>query len=166
MRLIKLAFLSFIIFFAIITAMSLLIPSQVRISRAINLGTTDSVLFLLTKPDQWSRWHPAFQVKDAAALLQQHKISITPLFKTDSVITMQWQQAHKTPVLNSWQIHHVASSDSVTLQWYMDFRLRWYPWQKFSSLFYENTYGTMMEQGLHNIKNIVQAERQKQHMGF
>jgi hypothetical protein len=34
----------------------------------------------------------------------------------------------------------------------MDFRLSWYPWEKFSSLFYEKTYGTMMETGLLNFK--------------
>jgi hypothetical protein len=34
----------------------------------------------------------------------------------------------------------------------MDFRLRWYPWQKFGSLLYEDTYGTMMQQGLQKLK--------------
>jgi hypothetical protein len=34
----------------------------------------------------------------------------------------------------------------------MDFQLAWYPWQKFSSLFYERTYGAMMERGLANFK--------------
>lgn len=155
MRLIKLAFLSLIIFFAIITAMSLLIPSQVRISRAINLANADSLLFLIDDQDQWPRWHPAFRVQNAGEL-QQHKISISPLMKTDSLIVMQWKQAGKAPVLNGWRIHRFNPSDSVTLQWYMDFRLRWYPWQKFSSLFYEKTYGTFMEQGLQNIKGLVQ----------
>jgi hypothetical protein len=35
----------------------------------------------------------------------------------------------------------------------MDFKLPWYPWQKFGSLFYENTYGQMMQNGLANSKN-------------
>ena len=39
MRLIKLAFLSFIILFLIVTAMSLMIPGHVRISRAVNPTT-------------------------------------------------------------------------------------------------------------------------------
>lgn len=156
MRLIKLAFLSLVVFFGIITAMSLLIPSQVRISRAINLSTGDSVLFLVSNMDQWPRWHPAFQIQNAAKLLQQHKILITPLLKTDSLVRMQWRQTDRSPVENSWQLHRFAASDSITLQWYMDFKLQWYPWQKFSSLFYEKTYGTMMEQGLQNLKGLVQ----------
>jgi hypothetical protein len=37
----------------------------------------------------------------------------------------------------------------------MDFDLKWYPWQKIGSLFYESNYGAMMEQGLHNIKEAI-----------
>jgi hypothetical protein len=155
MRLIKLALLSFIVFFLIITAMSLLIPSHVRISRAINLKKeTDSVRFWVSDTEQWQRWHPAFQGASAANTLAANGISITPVTENDSLVQLRWQQQGRRPVLNSWQIHRFAYTDSVTLQWYMDFHLRWYPWQKFSSLFYEDTYGKMMEQGLANISEM------------
>jgi hypothetical protein len=155
MRLIKLALISMVVFFSLITAMSLLIPSHVRISRAINISrSTDSSLYLIKSLDQWPRWHPAFQLQNATAIMKKHHISIIPVQQTDTLITMHWKQAGKPPVLNSWQVHRFATSDSATLQWYMDFQLPWYPWQKFSSLFYERTYGTMIEQGLRNIKRI------------
>ncbi|HVE60520.1 MAG TPA: hypothetical protein VNA26_01785 [Chitinophagaceae bacterium] len=38
----------------------------------------------------------------------------------------------------------------------MDFHLKWYPWQKFSSLLYEERYGTMMQNGLTNLKEITE----------
>ena len=69
----------------------------------------------------------------------------------DEVIFSQ-QQSNKKPVINGFQTYTYAGSDSLTLQWYMDIRLGWFPWQKFSSLFFESTYGTMMEQGLGNLK--------------
>lgn len=159
MRLLKLAFLSFVVFFGIITAMSLLIPSHIRISKAVNISSDlDSVFYLVINQAQWPRWHPAFQLQNIDSLLHKNKITIIPVLKRDSLITVNWQQSGKKPVANSWQLHRFAKSDSVVLQWYMDFRLEWYPWQKFSSLFYEKTYGTMMEQGLQNIKNIVQLK--------
>ncbi|HUQ97447.1 MAG TPA: hypothetical protein VM010_07270 [Chitinophagaceae bacterium] len=160
MRIIKLAFLSFLVFFGLILGMSLLIPSHIRISKAINISQKkDSIFFLIANRDQWPRWHPAFQVPNSDSLLKQNKISITQSVRTDSLITVNWQQQGKAPVRNSWQLHRVAAADSVTLQWYMDFQLPWYPWQKFSSLFYEKTYGTMMEQGLQQIKNNVEKEQ-------
>jgi hypothetical protein len=41
----------------------------------------------------------------------------------------------------------------------MDFRLRWYPWEKFSSLLFEKSYGLTMEKGLNNIKKLSEADR-------
>jgi len=159
MRVVKLAFLSFVILFVLITAISAFIPAHVRISKAIDItGNKDSLLHLISNRDQWVRWHPAFQMANSDSLFQKAKIVITPVLQTDSLITMNWQQPGKAPVVNGWQFHRFPSSHTVTLQWFMDFRLPWYPWQKFSSLFYEKTYGLMMDRGLQNIKNIVQEK--------
>ena len=157
MRLVKLAVLSLVVLFCVLTAMSLLIPSHVRISRAINLhASAEGIFHLIDNPDQWPQWYPAFQKQNATALLQQHQVHITTMMKTDTLRTMRWQQAGKRPVINGWHLHRFTAPDSATLQWYMDFQLSWYPWQKFSSLFYEKTYGTMMEQGLQNIKRLAE----------
>ena len=70
---------------------------------------------------------------------------------------MQLQQGNKDAVINGWKIYEYQGVDSLTLQWYMDFHLQWYPWKKFGSLFYENTYGVMMQEGLTNIKGVVEG---------
>jgi hypothetical protein len=157
MRLIKLFLLSLLFFFILLTAMSLLVPGHIRLSKAINIGQpADSIFHLIRNRDEWKQWHPAFSMAGADSLLAIHGVRIVPVRQTDTLIQVQWQQRGKNPVLNSWQLHRFPASDSITVQWYMDFRLQWYPWQKFSSLFYENTYGNMMEQGLKNIKIITE----------
>ena len=158
MRLIKLVVASAAVFFSLITAMSLLVPSRVRLSRATNMATADSALFLVATHSQWPRWHPALQISNEEGLPQQRSFTRNTIETNDSTVRVEWIQPGKAPVLNGWKLYRFAASDSVTLQWYMDFRLRWYPWEKFSSLFYEKTYVTMMEQGLQNIKQIVQKE--------
>ena len=157
MRLLKLALISFIVFFGIITAMSLAIPSNIRISKAINVkGDATTIFPLITDRQAWPRWHPAFKGGNIDSLLQQNKITLTPLLSNDSVVTVQWQQEGNRPVINGWQLHQFAGADSSTLQWYMDLSLPWYPWHKFGSLFYEKTYGVMMEEGLSNLKEAAQ----------
>lgn len=132
------------------TAISLFIPSHVRISKAINLHAAGApVLALVADTTQWPQWHPAFIPNDSVRF---PAITITKTAQSDSEVVMQLRQNGKTPVTNGWRLYSHAGSDSLTLQWYMDFHLKWYPWQKFGALFYENTYGTMMEQGLANIK--------------
>lgn len=155
MRLIKLAFISMVFLFIVVTAISLLIPSHIRISKAINIyGEKDKIFALIGDTAKWKLWHPAFIANDSVP--EFPAIHIVRKFQNDSEIVMHLQQAGKPRVINGWKIYQHNRVDSLALQWYMDFYLKWYPWKKFGSLFYENTYGVMMEQGLDNIKTQIQ----------
>lgn len=149
MRIIKLIILSFIVLFLVVTAISLLIPSHIRLSKATNIGPSkDSIFALIKEENRWPQWHPAFRND---SLRRAAGIQVKPVEQNDSELVFQVQQPGRRPVVNGWKVY-TTSPDSLTLQWYMDFHLKWYPWEKFGSLFYENTYGVMMEQGLSNLK--------------
>jgi hypothetical protein len=150
-KIIKLALISFVLIFGLLTAISLLIPSRVRISKAIDLhAPIDSVRTLITDTTQWKTWHPAY----SGGRQQQATIGFNTI--TDSLITATISSPGKNSLLNGWQFYSHQERESYTLQWYIDFKLRWYPWEKFGSLFYEATYGKMIEQGLSNIKKHTQ----------
>ena len=153
MRFIKLAIISFVLIFGLLTAISLLIPSRVRISKAIDLqAPRDSVRNLITDTVAWRAWHPAYlDNRPQAAAIAINTIS-------DSLITATISSPGKNSLFNGWQFYTHGESSTYTLQWYIDFQLRWYPWEKFGSLFYEATYGRMIEQGLSNIKKEVQSQ--------
>lgn len=147
MRLIKLALISFVFFGLLLTLMSLLVPSSVRISKAINLAPSDSnALELVRNEAYWQQWHPAFSA--GMATTQQ----VVPVSETDTLVVRDLVGRGPHPVRNSWELHRFGATDSLTLQWYMDFKMSWLPWHKFSSLFYEGTYGRMMQVGLENLK--------------
>jgi len=148
MRIIKLGVISFVVIFLIITLISFLFPSQIRISRATNLPNQRDSIFSLLKNE--SVWHPAYL--DSATSVQMGQLNRTLVEETDSTLVYTLQQSGRKKVNSGWQLYGSPASDSLTLQWYMDFRLSWYPWEKFSSLFYEQTYGAMMERGLYNLK--------------
>ncbi|MBO9682638.1 MAG: hypothetical protein J7502_08230 [Flavisolibacter sp.] len=153
MRLIKLALISVLLLFFVVTAISLLIPSQIRISKAINIHSSeDSIFALIRDTAKWKQWHPAFIPNDSAPKFPA--IHIAQKSESDSEIIMHLQQSGKPEVVNGWKIYRYPHVDSLTLQWYMDFNLKWYPWQKFGSMFYEKTYGAMMEKGLENIREL------------
>jgi hypothetical protein len=154
MRLIKLALISFVFLFLVVTGISLFIPSHIRISRATNLlADKDSIFILITDSSRWKNWNPIFQPNGK---IQPGSIQLERLEQSDSIVRIEYSQAGRRPLMNSWQLHEYTHTDSVTLQWYMDFNLKWYPWEKFRSLFYEKTYGSMMETGLNNIKTRVE----------
>jgi hypothetical protein len=151
MRIIKLGIISFVIIFGIITLISLLFPSHIRLSKATNVPNKRDSIFALLKNEK--AWHPVYS--DSASSVQMNQIQRTTVEQTDSTLIIQLQQPGRKPVINGWQIYGTPASDSLTIQWYMDFQLSWYPWEKFSSLFYERTYGAMMEQGLSNLKRVL-----------
>lgn len=139
----------------VVTAISLLIPSHVRISKAVNVyGEKDSVFALIEDTARWKLWHPAFMPNDSFQAFPA--IHILQRSRNDSEIVMHLQQQGKPQVVNAWKIYRHAGVDSLTLQWYMDFHLKWYPWRKFGSLLYERTYGAMMEKGLENLKTEIE----------
>lgn len=148
MRVVKLGFLSLVVLFLVVTLISLLFPSRIRLSRATNLPNERQKIFRLLQHD--SLWHPAYRDSSTQknfALLAKRTITLT-----DSTYVVQLQQPNRKPVVSGWNLYGRPAVDSLTLQWYMDFQLGWYPWEKFSSLFYEQTYGVMMEKGLANFK--------------
>ena len=159
MRFIKLAVISFVFLFLLITGISLFIPSHIRISKAINIkAEKDSLFALIADTGKWHLWHPAYQRTIINTV--ENKIKITTLIDNDSLIAMQLNLPEKKSFKSSWQVYQLQD-DSLTLQWYMDFNLTWYPWHKFSSLLYEDKYGTIMQNGLSNLKEI--TERPSSH---
>ena len=148
MRIIKLGLISFVFIFGIITLISLLFPSHIRLSKATNLPNERSRIFTLLKNE--AAWHPAFS--DSASALKKDLLQRKVIQENDPTLVTELKQEGRKPVISGLQLYGGPTSDSLTLQWYMDFQLSWYPWQKFSSLFYEQTYGVMMERGLANFK--------------
>ncbi|OLY92960.1 hypothetical protein [Cnuella takakiae] len=147
MRIIKLALLSFLFFGVLFFLMAQLVPSEVRISKAINFAPNDTAILKKVRDTaMWPSWHPAYANGSPA----KQKVSLRT--QNDSVVIMDITHASGKSVSNGWELHRFGAADSLTLQWYMDFKLSPLPWHRFSSLFYEGTYGRMMEQGLRNLK--------------
>lgn len=150
MRIIKLGIISLVAFAMMITLISLFFPSHVRISKAINIGApADSVLRRL---QTMSRWHPAY---DSSGGLPDTVLAGNRISPGEIDYTLLAEQ--NGSVRNGWKILSGLNPDSVTVQWYMDFKLRWYPWEKFSSMLFEGRYGPHMETGLGRLKQLAEA---------
>ena len=173
MKIIRLALISFISLFLVVLVISLFIPSHVRISRATEIiAPVDSVRSLLNNPRNWQAWYPNL---DGSEIYQENgvvrgvssrrngyrKLVLDSL--SDSEIRTLYIVEGRKPVTSGWTLHPSSVPRVVvTVQWYMDFRLRWYPWEKFASLVFEKSYGPMMETGLANLKKLAESDRSSQ----
>jgi hypothetical protein len=155
MRLIKLALLSVFFLLLVVTIIGLLFPSNVRISKAIDIShAKDSVRHMLVDTTTWRSWHPTFMA--GSKFLSRNAATYTPGANTDSLVRMTVDYGKRT-VEYGWQFHNYPGSENYTLQWWADFELGWYPWERMGSLFYEKTYGAMMEQGLKNLDSVLKV---------
>jgi hypothetical protein len=171
MRFIKLALISFVFLFLLITVISLFFPSHIRISRAINIkAEKDSIMAQIRDAAKWKDWYPGL---DTTKLFYEngivkgvvlddkdpdHPVYIHINKEEPDEITAEFVTKKMRPVVNGWRTISYSTNDSVTLQWYMDFHLRWYPWEKFSSLVLERSYGSKMELGLTRLKKLLQSK--------
>ena len=170
MRIIKLAILSFIILFLLVTLISLFIPSHIRISKAADINNTKEVVMsYITDPLKWKEWYPG---ADSLDILYIGGKPMGILMDTtgkeglcigdinDSIVTAKNVGPAATSELETgWKVFPRSGNNVTTVQWYMDFKLKWYPWEKFKSLFYENIYGVHMEQGLAALKELSEGRR-------
>jgi hypothetical protein len=145
MRIIKLGIISLLAFALMLTFISFFFPSTVRISKAINIGApANDVVEQLHHPGNWHPdWESAGGSRDSTLLSTRISNEETDYY---------FREAPGSRAKSGWKLLTGLYPDSVTVQWYMDFKLRWYPWEKFSSLLFENSYGPPMEKGLSQLK--------------
>ena len=154
LRPIRLIVIGILLLFIVSLGVSLLIPSEIKISKAIDIqAEKDSVYKLLVNKENWHLWNPLFSDNNSG---NNKRITVTPITLNDSILLFRFDQSGRKPVFNGWHLYK-GVSNRLTVQWYMDFTLKWYPWEKFKSLFFENTFGEIMEQGLKNLKTRVES---------
>ena len=159
MRLIKLAIISFVVFFLLITGISMFFPSHVRISRATDIAAPmDSVHARISQPLHWKSWYPGadtLSLYEADGVIKGIRMPGNQVLMitgfNDSTVTAANSTSDKERATMGWNLIR-NNGGTMTVQWYMDFKLRWYPWEKFSSLLLEKRYGPVMEQGLADLK--------------
>lgn len=174
MRLIKAFLVGAIGLFIVITLFSLLIPSQVRVSRAvlINNASNGGVYQLVANFENWKKWHPIFTVdsanlywhppaivgKDSGCIIMHRGKDVRiRLIAADSIsIKFLLQADGENDVDNDIVITSLPSQNAVQVEWRAITKLHWYPWEKFYGIFIDNLTGTGYEVALNGLKDFIE----------
>jgi hypothetical protein len=161
MRLIKLALISVVVLSLLILGMSLLIPSHVRISRAINItAPKDSLVQQLSDLRNWKQWNQLISSPDitnqqyAATHISSDQVQVELLSARADTIQTQWRQQGGKEIASGFTLH--AQENTAVVQWYFDFKLKWYPWEKFGSIIFDKQLGPPMEYSLATLKKLLE----------
>ena len=178
MRLIKAFLVGATGLFIIITLFSLLIPSRVRVSRAVLISNTsnDAVYRQIASIENWKNWHPIFTMDSAkispvlpviagkdSAYVFKHRgrdIIITILRVGPGSIQFLLQADGENDVDNDIVITSLPSQNAVQVEWRAITKLHWYPWEKFYGIFVDRLTGPGYEAALNGLKDYIEKNPQ------
>jgi len=144
MKFVKLAIISLIVFSVLLWLMSLLIPSTVRISRAINIDAERAVIMpYVSDTSKWKLWNE---------LVQSGLITVKMEETGGDYVRTRWSFKGRD-VESAFRLEE--SAGTTVVQWYFDFHLRWYPWEKFGSITFDKQFGIPMERSLDKLKQLM-----------
>jgi len=164
MRLLKLFLISVTVFLILLFGMSIILPSSVVISRAVDISANSKDAFnKINNCIVWKTW--ITQLNDSSL----KNISATKIHSGKFEVTITSVEADR--VISQWvdskgniqeSTMRVISSPSVpnatTVQWQYEEHISWYqPWEKFASLVGDQILGTMMETNLNNLKKLLET---------
>ena len=149
MRIIKLGIISFVFFSLLLLAFTFLIPAEIRISRAIDVKADKAVLMpFIADTTAWSKWN-------SYLMDTSRRFRISDLNVSDSLVSSIWKTGDR--VFKSSFALYETRPGTITLQWYFDFDLGWYPWEKIAGITYDKQTGPVMEESLARLKRLVES---------
>ncbi|HVS95982.1 MAG TPA: SRPBCC family protein [Puia sp.] len=171
MRYIKFFVISLISIFLVLTALSMLFPSHLRVSRVVNVAAPrDKVLAAVADLRAWPQWnefirHTPLTNKTwsgpsagAGAKFTSDQMTITETAADSDGITLEWDlkggRKYGGGIAVGW-----VNPDSLTVQWWFELNFRWYPWEKLGVFVYDRKLGPVMEESLDSLQRYVEKSR-------
>jgi hypothetical protein len=168
MRVIKLAIISVVVLFLVVTAFSLLLPSNVIVSRAIDINAALPAVFpLVNNVGKWSVWMQNFDTATVTvspntvgrgATFTTNQLVIKIVESSPQKISAIWQSGENRPLPGEFNFFTSDSSSTITVQWQFTQKVKWYPWEKFASIVSDKALGPYMEQSLDNLKKYAEEQ--------
>jgi hypothetical protein len=170
----KASFIGIIALAIAITLFSLLIPSTVRVSRAVLINNTDSsaVFLAVTHLRNWTKWHPVFtkegakldcempapkSAPDVCTIIQQdRRIDIKMHAPHEGIVPFTLKTEGENEVKSEIFISQESRGAPVFVEWMSLTTLKWYPWRKVQGIFLDKLTGPGYEAALKGLKEYIE----------
>jgi len=157
MRVIKLGLISLLVLMMIATAIGFLFPSTVVVSRAVDIKSFKSPVFeLVADLNKWNLWVDGMNNSSVkvynkkSAMLGNTMVSVIAI--TDSTVVTSWVNDQSPKQESTIRLITESTQKVTVVQWQFVQQVKWYPWEKFSSMMNDKIIGTMIEKNLQNLK--------------
>ncbi len=164
----KLIIASLIVFSLIILFLFALFPSDVSVTRVVQIGTSKAKLY--RKIADLREWNWNEMVYDAfpshyptvyagnridSNSIVLRNVTVTLVKAGEDSVFTRWQHGEKYFMGNF--ILSSPTSGQTVLQWTLHFHVKWYPWEKLASMFYDKQLGPLMDKSLGNLQKLLES---------
>jgi Polyketide cyclase / dehydrase and lipid transport len=159
----KLIIASLLIFSLVILFLFALFPSEISVTRVVQIRcTAPQVNKKIADLREWN-WNEFlydaftthFPMRYGGGRIDSNYIHLVnvsvDLVKSvpDTVVT-RWQHGNKS-FMGEYIISPQTNGKTI-LEWTLHFHIKWYPWDKLASMFYEKQLGPLMDKSLMNLQ--------------
>jgi hypothetical protein len=153
----KLIIASLVVFSVVILFLFALFPSDISVTRVVEINCSkEKLIGKIADLRTWPKWNLLLADSGAvhraesgsqidSAFLNIGGVSVSLLYVAPDSVVTRWQHNGKT---FSGNFHLTGVDGRVVLEWKLNFHVKWYPWDKLASMFYEKEIGPVMEQSL------------------
>ena len=161
--------------FVVVTLMSLLLPSDIKVSRAVIINAPeDSVYKQIADFKNWKNWHPLFKNDSSVItfsnpsfgknaycnIIFNGKKSHLVITNSDSsFVQFLSQEKDAFDIENEISIVPVKEQNNLRIEWKALTKLHWYPWDKFYGIFIDRITGNGYQQSLESLKDYIEMKR-------
>ena len=166
-RLAKVFFVGLVSLFAVITCLSLLIPSSVKVSRVVTINdTVTNVYAQVVDFHNWHNWHPVFASKEATVSYSGKDCEIAynntkakMIFQSVDSLSVKFLLAAdgENDISNQISIQSLPKQKVTQVEWQAITKLHWYPWEKFYGIFIDKLSGPGYDAALDGLKKYMET---------
>ena len=171
MKLIKFALLGLVVLFLVLTGLSLLFPSNLRVARVVSIAAPKEKVFgAISDLRAWKEWNQLLRPNTLSnvrysspsagkgAILESSELTIRETAADSEGIQLHWN-LRGGKEMDGGFLFGSSNADSLTVVWYFDLHFRWYPWEKLGVFVYDRKLGPIMEESLTGLKQFIEKGR-------
>ena len=164
----KLIIASIVIFSLVILFLFALFPSDISVSRVIQIKSSpEQIHKKIADLREWHDWNELLLNESDkknqtvnftdSGHIRNGSFTVELLKSAPDTVIVDWRHEKK-----SFRGNFIITGDhnQAIVQWTMRFHVRWYPWEKLASMFYDKQLGPVMEKSLLNLRNELETVQQ------
>ncbi len=150
----------------VLTLFSLIMPSSVSAVRNIGINASrDSINRMITNLSSYPEWYPGLRGNQPEIAADGKSISwkagdkaskLSVVNADSNSLRLKLESGNSEPVISDIFTSVYENEPGVNVEWKLHSKVKWYPWERFGGIFFDQVSGPSMEEGLKNLKNLLE----------